>query len=165
VTESTNLFADSHEPSPADDATKAGVADGFAQSGAMRSSAEQTGAVRSWPGSLAAADTSGPSGSGRLSAMLLPELQRLAQSIGITGTGRMRKGQLIAAIEERQGSGGAADGAGQAADSGAAAVEPALAGSQAGGYGSLPDRGHQGEANGISVKRNASAGADADRPF
>jgi transcription termination factor Rho len=40
--------------------------------------------------------------------MLLPELQRLAQSLGITGTGRMRKGQLIAAIEERQHGGGAA---------------------------------------------------------
>jgi transcription termination factor Rho len=77
----------------------------------------------------------------------------------------MRKGQLIAAIEERQGGGGAADGAGQAAHSGAAAVEPVLAGSEAGAYGSLPDQGHQGEANGNSVKRNASAGADADRPF
>jgi transcription termination factor Rho len=165
VTESTNLFADSHEHSPADDAAKAGVADGFAQSGAAGSSAEQAGAVRSWPGSPAAADPSGPSGSGRLSAMLLPELQRLAQSIGITGTGRMRKGQLISAIEERQGGGGAADGAGQAADTGAAAVERALAGSQPGAYGSLPGRGHQSEANGNSVKRNAPAGADADRPF
>jgi transcription termination factor Rho len=34
--------------------------------------------------------------------MLLPELQRVAQSMGITGIARMRKGQLIAAIEERQ---------------------------------------------------------------
>ncbi len=34
--------------------------------------------------------------------MLLPELQRVAQSMGITGTARMRKGQLIAAIEERR---------------------------------------------------------------
>jgi transcription termination factor Rho len=34
--------------------------------------------------------------------MLLPELQRVAQSLGITGTARMRKGQLIAAIEERR---------------------------------------------------------------
>jgi transcription termination factor Rho len=38
-----------------------------------------------------------------LSGMLLPELQRLAQSMGITGVGRMRKSQLIEAIQSRQG--------------------------------------------------------------
>ncbi|MDQ7905636.1 transcription termination factor Rho [Phytohabitans sp. ZYX-F-186] len=43
-----------------------------------------------------------------LSAMLLPELQSLAASLGISGTARMRKGELIAAISERQG--GGADG-------------------------------------------------------
>ncbi|MGI5147752.1 transcription termination factor Rho [Plantactinospora sp. CA-294935] len=37
-----------------------------------------------------------------LSAMLLPELQSLAASLGISGTARMRKGELIAAISERQ---------------------------------------------------------------
>jgi transcription termination factor Rho len=40
--------------------------------------------------------------------MLLPELQSLAGSLGITRTGRMRKGDLIAAIKEQQ-----AGGAGQ----------------------------------------------------
>ncbi|HWH00488.1 MAG TPA: transcription termination factor Rho [Pilimelia sp.] len=40
-----------------------------------------------------------------LSAMLLPELQSLAASLGISGTARMRKGELIAAISERQGGG------------------------------------------------------------
>jgi transcription termination factor Rho len=35
--------------------------------------------------------------------MLLPELQRVAQSLGITGVGRMRKSQLIEAIQSRQG--------------------------------------------------------------
>ncbi|NEK57391.1 transcription termination factor Rho [Geodermatophilus sabuli] len=40
-------------------------------------------------------------GSG-LSGMLLPELQRLAAELGIPGTGRMRKGDLVAAISERQ---------------------------------------------------------------
>jgi transcription termination factor Rho len=40
---------------------------------------------------------------GGLSGMLLPELQRLAGSLGITGTGRMRKGDLITAIQQRQG--------------------------------------------------------------
>ena len=37
-----------------------------------------------------------------LSAMLLPELQRLAAELGIAGTGRMRKSDLVAAISERQ---------------------------------------------------------------
>jgi transcription termination factor Rho len=35
--------------------------------------------------------------------MLLPELQRMAQSMGITGTARMRKGQLVAAIQDKRG--------------------------------------------------------------
>jgi transcription termination factor Rho len=37
-----------------------------------------------------------------LSGMLLPELQRLAAELGIPGTGRMRKGDLVAAISARQ---------------------------------------------------------------
>jgi transcription termination factor Rho len=37
-----------------------------------------------------------------LSGMLLPELQRLAAELGISGTGRMRKGDLVAAITARQ---------------------------------------------------------------
>jgi transcription termination factor Rho len=41
-------------------------------------------------------------GSG-LAAMLLPELQAMASSLGISGTARLRKGELIAAIQERQG--------------------------------------------------------------
>ncbi|MEV4760590.1 transcription termination factor Rho [Micromonospora sp. NPDC049559] len=45
-----------------------------------------------------------------LSAMLLPELQSLAASLGISGTARMRKGELIAAISERQGGNAAAAG-------------------------------------------------------
>ncbi|HEY8533556.1 MAG TPA: transcription termination factor Rho [Micromonospora sp.] len=45
------------------------------------------------------------SGTG-LSAMLLPELQSLAASLGISGTARMRKGELIAAIMERQAAAG-----------------------------------------------------------
>ena len=31
--------------------------------------------------------------------MLLPELQSMAASLGISGTGRMRKGELIAAMQ------------------------------------------------------------------
>ncbi len=43
-------------------------------------------------------------GSG-LTAMLLPELQTMASSLGVQGTARMRKGELIAAIQELQGEG------------------------------------------------------------
>jgi transcription termination factor Rho len=42
--------------------------------------------------------------------MLMPELQRVAQGLGLTGTARMRKGQLVEAIQDKQrggGSGGA----------------------------------------------------------
>jgi transcription termination factor Rho len=35
--------------------------------------------------------------------MLLPELQRMAQGLGITGVGRMRKSQLIEVIQAKQG--------------------------------------------------------------
>jgi transcription termination factor Rho len=44
-------------------------------------------------------------GSG-LTSMLLPELQAMATSLGISGTARMRKGELIAAIQERNGGDG-----------------------------------------------------------
>ena len=72
---------------------------------------DRAGAVRSWPdavdtasgGDEASANPSGTTSRAKgLTAMLLPELQRVAQSMGITGTARMRKGQLIAAIEERR---------------------------------------------------------------
>jgi transcription termination factor Rho len=45
---------------------------------------------------------------GGLSGMLLPELQRLAASLGITGTARRRKSQLVDAINDKQ-SGGSAE--------------------------------------------------------
>jgi transcription termination factor Rho len=44
-----------------------------------------------------------------LSSLLLPELQRMAQSMGIPGAGRMRKGQLVEAIQARQGGTGIAN--------------------------------------------------------
>ncbi|WP_052810059.1 transcription termination factor Rho [Streptomonospora alba] len=43
------------------------------------------------------------SGGTGLSALKLTELQRLASSLGITGTGRMRKNDIIGAIEAKQG--------------------------------------------------------------
>src|ERR1035438_7085774 len=122
-------------------------------------SAQHAGAVRSWPDADDGADGaatggaggagSGIAGTGRrsgagrsgggLPAMLLPELQRLAQSLGITGTRRMRKSPLIGAIEERRRGGGAA--------------APSAAG------------GSQGERTDNSVQRGVPAGAGATRPF
>ncbi|MCF6743259.1 transcription termination factor Rho [Blastococcus sp. KM273128] len=46
-----------------------------------------------------------------LSGMLLPELQRLAGELGIPGTGRMRKSDLVAAISARQVGAGSEGGA------------------------------------------------------
>jgi len=95
--------------------------------GSAGASPAQAGAVRSWPdaddgtGTTTVRSGARKSGSG-LSAMVLPELQRLAQSLGLTGTARMRKGDLIAAIEQAQrGGAGASSGSsgpGRAADSG-----------------------------------------------
>ena len=44
---------------------------------------------------------------GGLNTMLLPELKKLASSMGLTGISSMKKGQLVAAISEAQGGGGA----------------------------------------------------------
>ena len=64
-------------------------------------------------------------GSG-LDAMLLPELKRLAGSLGIRGAGTMRKGQLVAAIQAAQ------SGAPSSSDRGAA-VNGAYTGDSSGG--------------------------------
>jgi transcription termination factor Rho len=55
---------------------------------------------------------------GGLSSKLLPELQQLAGDLGITGTAKMRKSELIAAIQSAQGGAGSkAAGGGRAAAS------------------------------------------------
>jgi transcription termination factor Rho len=136
--------------------------------GSAGTSPEATGAVRSWPDAESGAGEAVRSGSSGalttgasrrggtgLSAMLLPELQRLAQSMGIMGTGRMRKGQVIAAIEERQGGGTAPGGA----TVGGRAPERAADRSQGESGGS------RGAENDKSAQRGAPAGAGATRPF
>ncbi|GGT33393.1 transcription termination factor Rho [Streptomyces purpureus] len=55
------------------------------------------------------------SGTG-LEGMVLAELQQVASGLGIRGTARMRKSQLIEVIKEAQASGGAAKSAGPAAE-------------------------------------------------
>jgi transcription termination factor Rho len=54
-------------------------------------------------GTMASTSKSRSRGGTGLSSLLMPELQRIAQTMGIPGAGRMRKGQLIEAIEARQG--------------------------------------------------------------
>ena len=134
--------------------------------GRAGTSPEPAGAVRSWPdgdssaGAARSAGAAGTTAANRrggtgLSAMLLPDLQRLAQSMGIMGTGRMRKGQVIAAIEERQGSGGASG----AASAGRPATGRGPRDGQDGNGGS------HGAQNDNSVQRGAPAGAGATRLF
>jgi transcription termination factor Rho len=86
------------------------------------------------PDAEAVAGRSGRGSAQGLSAMLLPELQRMAQSMGITGTGRMRKSQLVEAIQDRQRGGNAA-----------------------------AHTAHRGAELDNSAQRGASAGADAPR--
>ena len=83
-----------------------------------------------------------------LSGLKLADLQRVAQSMGITGTGRMRKSQLVEAIQSKGGGGGAQQGGAPAQDSGRSAGPSAGNGS-----GALDN----------SVQRGASAGAGAPR--
>ncbi|MBV9096086.1 MAG: transcription termination factor Rho [Streptosporangiaceae bacterium] len=96
----------------------------------------------------------GRSGTG-LSSLLMPELQRMAQSLGIQGAGKMRKSQLVEAIEARRGpgkqNGAASDPAGGPA---AAAAGPG------GRTGRFAARGQH-----SSDQRVESAGADATRPL
>jgi transcription termination factor Rho len=61
---------------------------------------------------------------GGLASKLLPELQQIAGDLGIAGTARMRKSELIAAIQERQG-GGSGSGSGSGGSNGAPRRESA----------------------------------------
>jgi transcription termination factor Rho len=64
-------------------------------------------------------------GSAGLSSLLVPDLQRIAQEMGIPGASRMRKGQLVEAIEARQGPGNAKQDSDQRGTSaGAGATRP-----------------------------------------
>ena len=56
-------------------------------------------------GATASTSKSRSRGGTGLSSLLMPELQRIAQTLAIPGAGRMRKSQLIEAIEAHQGGG------------------------------------------------------------
>ncbi|MBT2382004.1 transcription termination factor Rho [Streptomyces sp. ISL-11] len=77
------------------------TASGTASSAAGNASAPATDAPAAPATGAATAPKRRRSGTG-LDAMVLAELQQLASSLGIKGTARMRKGQLIEVIKERQ---------------------------------------------------------------
>jgi transcription termination factor Rho len=117
-------------------------------------------------GATEAPAASGTTGSARrrgngLSGMLLPELQRLAGELGIAGTGRMRKGDLVAAISARQVGGGS--GSADAPTTGAvhvpapAAAEPLEAPVSGGANG--------GPLNGSAGDGPAPEAAESSRPL
>jgi transcription termination factor Rho len=81
--------------------------DAPATGGAGDTPAAGASATATRPARKQAAKPAGKRGAG-LSGMVLAELQTLAAELGISGTARMRKGQLIEAIKERQGGGAAA---------------------------------------------------------
>jgi transcription termination factor Rho len=145
VSNTTEVFTGSSgapEETPALFPASGGAGD---TAGADGTSPRSASAVRSGPAADAGAGAAAPATAGRrggtgLSAKLLPELQRMAQSMGIVGVGRMRKGQLIAAIEERRQGGQAGEG---------------------GGTASRATRGNQGAVNDNSVQRGVPAGAGA----
>jgi transcription termination factor Rho len=104
-------------------------------------------------GATASTSKSRSRGGTGLSSLLMPELQRIAQTLAIPGAGRMRKSQLIEAIEARQGGGPRQETS--AARPPAGGSQPAAAGGQAS---RVVPPGQQG-----SDQRAASAGADAAR--
>ncbi|HME65552.1 MAG TPA: transcription termination factor Rho [Streptosporangiaceae bacterium] len=104
-------------------------------------------------GATASTSKSRSRGGTGLSSLLMPELQRIAQTLAIPGAGRMRKSQLIEAIEARQGGGPRQESS--AARPPAGGSRPAAAGGQAS---RVVSPGQQG-----SDQRAASAGADAAR--
>ncbi|MBV9207917.1 MAG: transcription termination factor Rho [Actinobacteria bacterium] len=69
-------------------------------------SAAAGGSAQDGPGARGAAASASRSrsrGGTGLSSLLMPELQQIAHTLGIPGAGRMRKSQLVEAIEARQG--------------------------------------------------------------
>jgi transcription termination factor Rho len=105
VSDTTEIFTGSSgvpEASPGQSGAPEGRTAEDAATGAAASGAPPT---RGAAAGETVTDRAARRGGSGLSGMLLPELQRLAQSMGITGVGRMRKGQLIGVIQEKQGSG------------------------------------------------------------
>ncbi|WP_017538354.1 transcription termination factor Rho [Nocardiopsis halophila] len=110
----------------------------------------------------ASARSRASSGATGLSALKLTELQRLASSLGITGTGRMRKNDVIAAIEAKQGGPVAAPKADRKeAEDAPAKGAAAKKGRSSGGGGKGAAKGA--EQDGPKADKDAGAEGPADR--
>ena len=138
------------------------------------------------PAASAGAPRSTGRNGGDLSKLLVSDLQRLAQELGISGTGRMRKGDLVAAITERTGGGRSTpkQSATRAASAGADAARPLnqdameadttvrsgigeSAQAQRGGIGSAPASsppGQQSPASTVAADRPVSVAAQQAAP-
>ncbi len=106
MSDTTEFLTSSHDAVPSAN-VPSGASGGpggvVAPDAANATSAGQDGVASAAAPVLAAGDGRSRRGGGGLASKLLPELQQMAQSMGIKGTGRMRKGELISAIQERQG--------------------------------------------------------------
>ncbi len=89
--------------------------------------------------------------SGGLSTMLLPELKKLAGSMGISGASGMRKGELVSAIKAKQSGGSAAGASEKASSASAGSDKPATAQVDRTDSGSSNDAG---EGNAQSARRS-----------
>ncbi len=94
---------------PAAPRTRRRATSASARSAAPAEQAQDGSAEQAQGGSAEQAQGGSAEQAGKsLAAMVLPELQALAGSLGITGLGRLRKSQLIEAIQAKQAGGGAA---------------------------------------------------------
>jgi transcription termination factor Rho len=117
VSDTTEIFTGSSGVSEASSGQSGAPEGRTAEDAATGAAASGAPPTRGAAAGETVTDRAARRGGSGLSGMLLPELQRLAQSMGITGVGRMRKGQLIGVIQEKQGggSGGAPSGDGGSA--------------------------------------------------
>src|SRR5215469_875699 len=118
-------------------------------------------------GSAAAASRPQGRPVGDLSKLLVPDLQKIAHQLGIPGAGRMRKGQLVAAIEERQVAGPASatqKSATRGAPAGVGASRPLNQDAMEAGTSVRPGIGDAGQAGGIGDAPKSSSPAVTTAP-
>ncbi len=150
MTDTTDLLADGAGSVPSDaaaDRTEQAPSDTEPTESAprVRRRATSGGAAAKTSGGLAAKT------SGGLAAMVLPELQALAGQLGISGVGRLRKGQLIEAIQAKQ----------SASANGAASGTPADA-SSAGDAGEAPRGRSDSDSSDSSDSEDSDSGERSD---
>jgi transcription termination factor Rho len=100
-----------------------------------------------------------------LSAKVLPELQRIAEGLGVQGHQRLRKGDLIDAILAKSGNGDAPSGSPKTTAEGPAATSEAAEATRAEARVEVPaaEGSRRGDANGEARRADRSREADAPR--